>query len=114
MRRSGTAIREMLISERVLPQTGQVAATVVAKGDSYKAFSTAPYRFLSSLRARSAAICSSGRGFASAFAKVARQGRPFGTDNLKRCPDVCVPAVDNFSSNPALLIRALDSEAFHP
>lgn len=46
MRASGTAIREMPISERTPPQTGQVTARVVAKNDTQIAFSTAANSYM--------------------------------------------------------------------
>jgi N12 class adenine-specific DNA methylase len=45
MRKSGTAIREMPISERVPPQTGTVTARVVAKDAAHIAFATAANSF---------------------------------------------------------------------
>jgi hypothetical protein len=45
MRESGTAIREMAISERPAPQTGLVTAKAVAKNNEYIAFATAPNSF---------------------------------------------------------------------
>ena len=42
---SGTAIREIPISERVPPQTGQVTARAVAKDDGHVAFATATNSF---------------------------------------------------------------------
>ena len=45
MRESGTAIREMPISERTPPQTGQVTARAVAKDEAHIAFATAANSF---------------------------------------------------------------------
>jgi hypothetical protein len=45
MRTSGTAIREMPITERKPPQTGQVTGTVVAKDEAHIAFATAANSF---------------------------------------------------------------------
>ena len=45
MRKSGTAVREFPISERIPPQTGQVTARVVAKDDVHIAFATAANSF---------------------------------------------------------------------
>ena len=45
MREAGTAIREVPISERTPPQTGQVTAKVVAKNEVYVAFAAATNSF---------------------------------------------------------------------
>jgi hypothetical protein len=45
MRESGTAIREVAISERTAPQIGAVPARVVAKGQSHIALATGPNSF---------------------------------------------------------------------
>jgi hypothetical protein len=46
MRASGTAIREMPITERTPPQTGQVTGRAVAKDEAHIAFATAANSFM--------------------------------------------------------------------
>ena len=46
MRASGTAIREVPISERTPPKVGQVTARAVAKDDAHVAFATAGKQLL--------------------------------------------------------------------
>jgi N12 class adenine-specific DNA methylase len=72
MRKSGTAIREIPISERAAPQAGQVTARVIAKDDSHIAFSTAPNSFFVLPSGSMGAAVQLGERLCLRF----RQGRP--------------------------------------